>query len=182
MLEISCVVVQGEDLFLSSIFEWMLLNFPLLSSHKSQSSTVFRRDLFHFWPWHIKQFKIHHMWSSYSKCCQGRWGGLTWVPCAVVHPLSLPCKLFSLNTQRLEKGKQITQLTWIMWRDFSISLENAAVMGSESYQVIRSDRLRPNCFVSECAIKWPYGVMADIWSQSLQFTELKSSMKLHLFC
>jgi len=49
-----------------------------------------------------------------------------------------------------------------MWRDFSINLENAAVMGSESYQVIRSDRLEPNCFVSECAIKWPYGVMADI--------------------
>lgn len=66
-----------------------------------------------------------------------------------------------------EEGKRITQLTWIMWRDFSINLENAAVMGSESYQVIRSDRLGPNCFVSECAIKWPYGVMADIWYQPL---------------
>lgn len=66
-----------------------------------------------------------------------------------------------------EEGKWITQLTWIMWRDFSINLENAAVMGSENYPVIRSDRLRPNCFVSDCAIKWPYGVMADIWYQPL---------------
>lgn len=66
-----------------------------------------------------------------------------------------------------EEVKWITQLTWIMWRDFSINLENAAIMGSESYQVIRSDRLRPNCFVSERAIKWPYGVMADIWYQPL---------------
>jgi len=49
-----------------------------------------------------------------------------------------------------------------MWRDFSINLENEAVMGSESYQVIRSDRLGPNCFVSECAIKCPYAIMADI--------------------
>lgn len=43
-----------------------------------------------------------------------------------------------------------------------MNLENAAVMGSESYQVIRSDRPGLNCFVSECAIKSPYGVMADI--------------------
>lgn len=49
MLEISCVVAQDEDLFLSSIFEWVLLNFPLPSSRKSQGSIVFRRDLFHFW-------------------------------------------------------------------------------------------------------------------------------------
>lgn len=49
-----------------------------------------------------------------------------------------------------------------MWRDFSINLENAAVMGSESYKVIRSDSLGPNCFVSERAIKCPHAVMADI--------------------
>ena len=73
----------------------------------------------------------------------------------------------SEHSETGEEGKWITQLTWIMWRDFSINLENAAVMGSESYQVIRSDRLEPNCFVSECAIKWPYGVMADIWYQPL---------------
>lgn len=48
MLEISCVVVQYEDLFLSNIFEWVLLNFPLPSSFKSQSSTVFREICFTF--------------------------------------------------------------------------------------------------------------------------------------